>query len=66
MFSDCTYDKIKLLHEMSSLVWFIEKHALPDAQKASDEECITILTSLHGDLKKHLEELQTHLGLTCE
>jgi len=66
MFSDCTYDKIKLLHEMSSLVWFIEKHALPDAQKVNDEECITILTSLSEDLKKHLGKLKTHVGLTCE
>jgi hypothetical protein len=54
-----TYNKMKLLHELSRLTWFLEKHALDDAQAAGDQEFIVLLTKLQHDLTLHLEKLQS-------
>ena len=53
-----SYNKIKLLYKFSELAWFIEKHALLDAQTAGDKVCEELLISIHKDLKKHIEQLQ--------
>ncbi len=54
--NNCDYDKIKILHEMSSILWFIKKHALVDAQQ--DEACLRFLKQLENDLEKHVAELK--------
>jgi len=54
--NNCDYDKIKILHELSSILWFIKKHALPDAQQ--DDECSRFLKRLENDLEKHVTELK--------
>ena len=56
---NATYNKIKLLSQLSELIWFIEKHALADA--AGDADCIELLKELHGDLEKKLIALQQSL-----
>ena len=58
MLDNSTYNKIKTLSTLSELCWFIEKHALIDAQKAGDKECIEHLQTLKRDLEKHIEKLQ--------
>lgn len=59
MMENASYDKIKLLHQVSELIWFIEKHALKDAQ--DDADCLKMLKDLHADLEKHLIALQESL-----
>ena len=54
--NNCDYDKIKILHELSSILWFIKKHALVDAQQ--DDECSPFLNRLESDLEKHVTELK--------
>lgn len=61
MFDNCSYNKIKLLHELSCLVWFMEKHALKDAQVAGDSECQEIFQTIKHDLDKHLERLHKQI-----
>lgn len=57
MLDHCTYDKIKLLHEISSIIWFIEKHGKEDAQHAKEHACHELLERLKQDLEKYIDEL---------
>ncbi len=54
---NCDYDKVKILHELSSILWFIKKHALVDAQQ--DKECSTFLKRVESDREKHVAELKS-------
>ena len=58
MLDNASYNKIKIMYELSSNIWFIEKHAKPDAQNAGDLECLEMLNLLQNDLQKHLEKFQ--------
>lgn len=53
-----TYNKIKLIHELSCITWFIEKHALHDAGNGGDKVAHEALLALQRDLSKHIENLQ--------
>ncbi|MFC1870636.1 hypothetical protein ACFLXW_00020 [Candidatus Dependentiae bacterium] len=52
---NCTYDKVKVLHDLSRLLWFINQHAHKEIP-ASDPCHETI-----NNLKKDLEAYQTAL-----
>ena len=54
MLKDCNYDKIKLLHHMCKMAWFIEKHAQDNAEKSGDKECAEACKKLFQDLEKHI------------
>lgn len=62
MLSDCKYDKVKLLHELSSIAWYIEKHAETNAKKMGDEQCALALENIKKDLEKHIENLKGMLN----
>jgi hypothetical protein len=49
---NCTYDIIKITHELCALNWFLEKHALQDC-KDSDKKTLAALIALQKDLEKH-------------
>ncbi len=52
MLDNCTYDKVKILHELSCLLWFIQKHAhkeIPD-----NDVCHALLKDLEKDLEKYV------------
>lgn len=57
MLKNIRYDKVKLLHELSCLVWFVEKHGIEDAKTTGDKETIELMQELKHDLQKHLEKL---------
>ncbi|MEX0939786.1 MAG: hypothetical protein WDZ41_00325 [Candidatus Babeliales bacterium] len=57
MLDHCTYDKVKLLHELSCIVWFIEKHAKIDAKNDGDTEFANIVKKLAPDLEKYIDQL---------
>ena len=61
MLNDCLYDKIKLLHQLSSAAWFITKHALENAKRNNDAHCVAELEALHSDLEKHIKKLHEAL-----
>ncbi len=58
MLDNDTYNKVKVLCQLSEMCWFIEKHAALDADKAGDKECKEIMHSIKRDLEKHIELLQ--------
>ncbi|MGC2310795.1 MAG: hypothetical protein WA432_04200 [Candidatus Babeliaceae bacterium] len=57
-FDNNTYNKIKLLHELTRLNWFLEKHALNDAQMTGDQEFLVVLTKLNHNLTDNIEKMQ--------
>lgn len=63
MMNNAKYNKIKILHDLSALCWFIEMHALADAQKAGDKDCIALLEQLRKDLDKQIAIFDKQ---TCE
>lgn len=63
MLKHAKYDKIKLLHELSCLLWFIEQHAKSDAQNDNDKEFHAYLEKLSKDLNSYIEELN---ALCCK
>ena len=66
MLDNCSYNKAKLIHELSKIAWFIEKHAHNDAQLAGDAACQDALRSLQKDLTKHLEKLQKNMCIVSQ
>ena len=63
MLDNCCYNKIKLIHDLSAMTWFIKKHAIEDAQQANDKACVDLLTKLKEDLYKHQHALK---HMICE
>ena len=59
MLDDCKYNKIKLLHELSCMAWFLEKHAVPNAQVSDEKEYVEIFKALKNNLDKHITNLET-------
>jgi len=63
MLKDCKYNNVKILHEISCLAWFIDKHAKIQAQNAGDKECEQLLENLYNELKKHIDQFE---ALICK
>jgi hypothetical protein len=57
MLDNCTYNRAKVMHELSKICWFIEKHALADAQKAGKNEDLEFLKKLSNDLSKYINTM---------
>lgn len=55
---NCSYNKIKLMHELSSMLWFISHHAINDAKAAGDASFVEALQVIEEDLQRHLERLR--------
>ncbi len=58
MLNDCNYTKIRLLHDLSRIVWYLKKHAKKDAQKHRHDKCKKIYSRLEKDLNGYVEELK--------
>jgi hypothetical protein len=63
---NASYNKIKLLHELSEIVWFLEKHALRDAEEAGDRENFDELVSLQRELERHIERLRNAMCIISQ
>ncbi len=59
MLPDHRYDKIKIIHDASCLAWFIEKHALEQADKS--DEYINTLEKFKKDLEKYIADFEVLL-----
>jgi len=57
MLNNVRYDKIKLLHKLCRLVWFIEKHGIKDAEQAGDQKALELMQNLQKDLQSYLHKL---------
>ena len=58
---NCCYDKVKLLHSLSCITWFIEKHAQVDANNENNKEFLDLLKRLQNSIDPYITELHTLL-----
>jgi len=67
MLKDCNYNKVKLIHDISRILNFINKHAIPDAEAENHPLCVEMHKELAADLEKHLAKLSEAVkGLSKE
>ncbi len=66
MLDNSTYNKVKMLSQLSELCWFIDKHALKDAESSGDQECVDAMKAIHSDLEKHIEKLQKSMCIITQ
>lgn len=67
MKSNCNYNKIKLLHEVSHMIWSIRKNYIKDADKSKHPLCKKMYKELASDLEKHKKKLEDAIaGLANE
>ncbi len=59
---NCTYNKIKLLHELSKVAGFIERYARKDSRLAKHKDCEKVIHHLHQDLQTHIKQLHQQLS----
>lgn len=58
MLHNSDYNKVKILHDLCALHWFVEKHAVADAQAAQDNELVALLQDLSKMLDTYEQTLQ--------
>jgi hypothetical protein len=67
MLNHCNYNKVRLLHDLSRIVWFLKKHAKEDAKKEGHEACMKMCEDLEVDLEKHIDKIKNNIaGLAKE
>ena len=67
MVCNCNYDKTKLLYKISTLVEFLEKHTVKDAEKDGHPLCAEMYKELKHDLHRHAEKIRSAVeGLSRE
>ena len=58
MLNDCAYNKIKLMHDLSRISWFIEKHCKNDASACEQSGCSDLYKSVQKALDDQIEMLK--------
>jgi hypothetical protein len=67
MLNDCNYNKVRLLHDLSRINWYLKKHAKEDAKKHGHPLCHTMCEEMEKDLEKHIDKLRAAIiGLSKE
>lgn len=61
MLSNCKYNKIKLLQELSHIAWFLDKCGISDAEKSGHSDCAILLKALRTNLETHIDNLEKAL-----
>jgi hypothetical protein len=62
MLDNCSYNNVKLLHDLSRLLWFLKKHAIQDALRANDTDSMLMYEKLEKDLQEYIERLEELIG----
>jgi hypothetical protein len=57
MLHNADYNAIKLLHDICTLHWFIEKHAIDDAKRAEQNEMVALLQDMSTMLATYEQTL---------
>jgi hypothetical protein len=56
MLNNCSYNKVKLIHDLSKIVWFM-KHFCDRDAKGCSKECVAVFSKVQKDLEKSIEAL---------
>lgn len=60
MLTNNKYDKVKLLYKLSRVLWFLKEHAIKEATRDGNEQCLALYKELEKDLEKNIVKLETH------
>ncbi len=60
MLDNCTYNKVKLIHDLSGIAWFMKHFCHKDA-KGCSKECCKMFADVQKDLEKTIERLEKNL-----
>lgn len=63
MLTNCEYDKIKILHDLEKIEWFLAHHAKKDAEK-EDERFLHMCESLQQDIARHAEVIKSTIVIS--
>ena len=67
MLNDCNYNKVRLLHDLSRINWYLKKHAKEDAKKHGHPLCLAMCEEMEKDMEKHIDKLRAAIiGLSKE
>lgn len=67
MLNDCNYNKVRLLHDLSKIAAYLDRHAKGDAKKEGHELCYQMNEELLEYMNKHIEKLRQAIeGLSKE
>lgn len=67
MLSDASYTYTKLLHDLSRIVWYLDKHAKHDVKKAGHVLSDPMLEEMRKDLESNIEKVRKAIeGLSRE
>ena len=59
--------KVRLLHDLSRIIWYLKQHAEDDTQSSDHGLCYEMSSELQVDLEKHSEKLRQAIeGLAKE
>jgi hypothetical protein len=58
MLDNCKYNKIKILHELSSIAWFLNKCGIKDAETSGAAKCVKAFTDVRTEIEKHIKALE--------
>ncbi len=58
MLSDCNYDKVRLLHDLSRAAHFIKMHAINAAKKENHPLCAKMFEEILKNLDKDMDKLR--------
>jgi hypothetical protein len=57
MLDNCCYDRVKILHELSSIAWFIDKCGKKDVENCGHPECKEKLAEIAKDVNAILSKM---------
>ena len=67
MLSNCNYNKIRLMHDLSRIDWYLKNHAKRDAKESGHQLCHAMCEEIEKDVEKHIEKLRLAIeGLSKE
>ncbi len=58
MLDDCNYSKVRLLHDLSKVAWYLDKHAIEDAEDTGHPACEELYEEIQADLEEHIDKLK--------
>lgn len=66
MLENPSYNQVKVLNDLSSMAWFVERHAMPDMENCNQPLTKTCYEELLEDLNKHIEKFTMAVEGLCK
>jgi hypothetical protein len=61
MLDNCTYNTVKLMHDLSGLAWYLKHFCQKDVKACRSKECQKLFMQIQKDLEKNIALLEKSL-----